>query len=382
MFASNTSTALGRVPVPARARVAMPFMACLAPALAVLVCLVLVQGCSHTGTPLKQGAEIVFDSTTFSFDKDTYPSADNLFPGYQLTPGDVLDVFFQIRTWEKRDTFLLGVDDQISVKFINAPELNELQFVQPDGSIFLPYIGEVAAAGRTVSDLTADIKRRYNGILRDTEILVTVPQFRSSINQLREDLRTAPRGLSRLVTIRPDGYCTFPLVGDLYVAKMTIPDVNAALDTRYEQYLPGLNADLFLHQYAGSLVYVLGEVTTAGAYSIQKPITVLQALALAGGHTRQANLNGVAVFRRNGGKVVGTWVDLDAALNNAEEHMFFNLKPDDMVYVPRLQRSTMAEIMRDVADIFLFDRWSIGLTGPLYERRLIGPANPPGNPDE
>ena len=50
-------------------------------------------------------------------------------------------------------------------------------------------------------------------------------------------------------------------------------------------------ASCILHEHAGSVVYLLGEVDKPGSYTINKPISVLQALALAGSHTADAELD-------------------------------------------------------------------------------------------
>ncbi|MBI4709746.1 MAG: polysaccharide biosynthesis/export family protein [Nitrospirae bacterium] len=77
--------------------------------------------------------------TTFSFDQKENPY--QFWPAYQINAGDILDVLFQIKTWEKKPEYRLGIDDLITIKFLHAPELNTDEKVHPDGNIALPYIG-------------------------------------------------------------------------------------------------------------------------------------------------------------------------------------------------------------------------------------------------
>ncbi len=330
----------------------------------------LLAGCAAR-QHLPAAVEVEIPATTFSFDQGTYPTALGLFPEYRLAPGDVLDVLFQIRTWQKKEEFKLAVDHRIQVHFLNAKELDQNQMVMPDGTISMPYIGKVQVVGKTVEELTAMLREKYATILRDPEIYVTVPEFRSAIKEFKHDLHTAPRGLSRLVTIRPDGYVTFPLAGEMFVAGRTIPEVNKELDARYESLIPGLHVNLFLEKHSGAVVYVMGEVAKPGAYKVLRPITIAHAIALAQGHTVRADLERVVVFRRHEKRYVGRIMAVADALARGRDAEFLYLRPDDLVYVPPKGITALGDIMDDVMRVLMFRGWNIGIDGPLHENPLI-----------
>ncbi len=383
-----------------------------------LLALLLAFGCSRT---LPEHQEVKMETTTFEADRDKYPAADFLFREYRLKPGDVLDVLFQIRTWELKDKFTISVDDLVHVKYVDLPELNEQQNVTPDGTIALPYIGQVMVAGRRVTDVTEEVRQRYQGILRDPNIYITVPQYSSHIRELKADLHTAPRGLSRLVTVRPDGVVTFPLIGDVFVAHRTMPEVLQEVDEMYNNFLPGLHVNLFLQEDSGSLVYVLGAVRAPGAVAMRKPITVAQAVTLAGSYETSADPSRVMLFRRpEPGKrmkelpeppkkivlccgeddmmdaaepvradeevpekfIMATRHNLTSTLS--ADGQFFWLRPDDIVFVPYRTTYEWSLIMREVADIFLFNGWNIGLGADLFDDPLIDniPGKSPNYDDE
>lgn len=334
--------------------------------LLVLLCfLFLTIGCTR-GKGVSSDREIVLNGDTFSFDRGIYPSQQGLFPAYRIVPGDLLDILFQIQTWLKREDFQLALDYSISVKFVNTPELNETQRIQPDGKISLPYIGEVYVLGKTVSGLTKELEEQYSKILRDPEIYITVPEFRSRIKELKTDLHTSTRGLSRLVTVRPDGYATFPLTGDIFCGQKTIPEVKNILNKMYEKILPGLHVDLFLEKHAGSAIYILGQIAQPGVYKIPRPITVIEAIALAGGYGTWAELNNITVFRRHDRKLVATSINLKKTLDPDDKSKFFYLKPDDIIYVPRTGISKLAQIMSEISDILFFRGWSVGLENVIF----------------
>jgi polysaccharide export outer membrane protein len=272
-----------------------------------------------------------------------------------------------VRTWEEKDTFKLAVDHTVTVKFVHVPELNEEQRVRPDGNISLPYLGNVYVVGRTLDELIQELKKRYSSILQNPDLYVIVPEFRSRIKELKADLHTAPRGLSRLVTVRPDGYVTFPMLGDVFVAKKTLPDINKELNTMYDRILPGLHVDLFLEKHAGSKIYILGQVKSPGAYDISKPMTLAEILAISGSFLPGAKLDSVIVMRRHEGKVVATKIDFRNTLTAKGGYTLFFLKPDDIVYVPKKVITEAGELMRDLADVLLFRGWSVGFSWELHK---------------
>ncbi len=324
---------------------------------------VLISGCSHID--ISPDEEVSMDRTTFSFNQEQYPY--DLFPNYQIVPGDVLDVLFQIRTWIKKEDFRIAVDHSLQVKFIHAPELDVSQKVRPDGNITLPYIGDVYVVGKSVQELTEELKSLYKDILNIPTLYVEVPEFRASIKELKADLHTAPRGLSRLVTVRTDGNVTFPMVGDVFVAGKTIPEVNKILNDMYEKILPDLHCDLFLERHAGSLIYVVGQVRKPGAFSIARPVTILEALGLAEGYVHGAKLSSIIVIRKHENKLTATRVNLNNTLRFNSDSKFFYLQPNDIVYVPQTFISSAAEVARDIGDIIFFRGWSVGFSWELHD---------------
>lgn len=317
-------------------------------------------GCSKNAK-LPADCELPIKRTTFSFDQGTYPSDLDLFLEYRISSGDVLDVLYQISRTKKKE-FPITLYHTVSVKFVDAPHLNETQEVLPDGTIVLPYIGQIPVLDKTIPELTRELKDRYGKILRDPELYVTVPDFDARIKQLRHDLHTSPRGLSKLITVRPDGHVTFPLIGDHLVADKTIPKVNEIIQEEYVDFMPGMKVDLFLHKQTGSIVYVLGEVMKPGTYKIMRPINCIEAITIAGGYTFKAELKSVIAFRKHENKIIARSLNLENLLTIKANSKFFYLHPDDILFVPKTRIASLGELMRQIADIALFNGWGAGIS--------------------
>ncbi len=107
--------------------------------------------------------------------------------------------------------------------------------------------------------------------------------------------------LSQRVVVRPDGYITLPLVGDVLASGREVESIGKEIAEQAARYYTEPQTVAVevaeLHSYR---VYVLGEVTRPGEYTPRGQVTVLQAIALAGGFTRFANPNRMMIVRRDG----------------------------------------------------------------------------------
>ena len=281
-----------------------------------------------------------------------------VFKNYTIAPGDVLDVVYHLERKLIED-YSITLYHALEIKFVNIPSLDQNQEVLPDGTVSLPYLGSYPVVGKTTAELGAELKEAYKDYLRNPEIYVTIRNFNTRVEQLRIDLRTAGRGLSKLIKVRPDGYATFPLLGEYYVARRTIKDVFDEIDADYIAYMPGLKLDLFMHEQSGTNIYVLGELRNPGAYEVNRPISVAQAVARAGGYTREAETTTVIVFRRDGQKVKAHRFDIRDMSTYGAQALNFYLQPEDVLLVPRNNISSAAQLMREISDITFFRGFSI-----------------------
>jgi polysaccharide export outer membrane protein len=104
--------------------------------------------------------------------------------------------------------------------------------------------------------------------------------------------------LSQSVEIRPDGKITLPMVGDVSAAGVTPRELGATLTERLREYLTNPVVTVIVAEATPPFVYVLGEVAAPGALPMRTPMTVLQALAMAGGFKEFAHRNDIRILRR------------------------------------------------------------------------------------
>jgi protein involved in polysaccharide export with SLBB domain len=87
----------------------------------------------------------------------------------------------------------------------------------------------------------------------------------------------------------------------------------------------------------------------------------VQALALAGGFTTTASLDSVLLVRRTGDTLVARRLPLDESIFLGGERAPVHVQPDDVIYVPRSQLATAAQVARELADLILFRGWQLSV---------------------
>lgn len=93
------------------------------------------------------------------------------------------------------------------------------------------------------------------------------------------------------------GNVALPLVGPVAIGDLTAPEAGLAVETALAEYLVEPSATVTVVEYGSRRVYVLGQVSTPGAYPLDRPLNALQALSLGGGFRPGADRAQVALMR-------------------------------------------------------------------------------------
>lgn len=108
--------------------------------------------------------------------------------------------------------------------------------------------------------------------------------------------------LSRVVTVRPDGQFSLPLIGDVEAAGLTPMQIRDQItETLRTYYKDTPQVSVIVQQSNSALVYVLGEVQRPGPYPLRSKMTLLQAITSAGGFTPFASTNNITLLRGTNG---------------------------------------------------------------------------------
>lgn len=109
-------------------------------------------------------------------------------------------------------------------------------------------------------------------------------------------------GLTTDATIRPDGNITMPLIGDLRAVGETPSALKAMIRAKLAEFIKlgaGTEITVAVRNTASYRFTISGEVTRPGVVQLGYFVTVVEAIAMAGGFTRFADKDSMFILRRD-----------------------------------------------------------------------------------
>lgn len=140
--------------------------------------------------------------------------------------------------------------------------------------------------------------------------------------------------LSGDVTVRPDGKITLPVIGEM-VASGRKPEVlQAEIAAAASKYISAVNVVVIVRTINSRKIFVTGRVTSPGSFPLMQPLTVMQAIALAGGLTDFADPKGITILRVENGKSRTVPFNYQDVARGRSLDQNVVLQPGDTVVVP------------------------------------------------
>lgn len=177
-------------------------------------------------------------------------------------------------------------------------------------------------------------------------------EYRVGANDLLEiEVLNLDNG-KRTVRVNAAGFITLPLIGSVTVAGLTQQQVEEHLAGMYgAKYLQNPQVSVFIREFTTQRITIDGAVARPGIYPIVGQMTLLRALALAGGFGSIANSTEVKIFRQGdqGERQVATF-DIERIRAGDKEDP--PIRGDDLIVVQRdATRALLKDsIFRDIVD--------------------------------
>lgn len=176
--------------------------------------------------------------------------------------------------------------------------------------------------------------------------------YRIGSNDLLEIGVLGVADLNRDVRVNSSGGISMPLIGMIHVAGLTSSETEALLEAEYEkEYLQDPQISVFIKEFTSQRFTVDGAVSRPGVYPLVGNMTLLRALATAGGKGELADLENVMLFRTaKDGSVEKSKYDVLKIRTGEEPDPL--LRRDDVVVVNRdASRVTFRDsLFRDILD--------------------------------
>lgn len=231
--------------------------------------------------------------------------------------------------------YRIAVQDVLNIIVWDNPDLTGKVTVQADGTITLPLVGRVPAAGSTLVEFERRLMTTLGeGFIREPRLAVTLDQYHGQRvfifgNVAAPGTYALPEGQSLIQALVRAGYSsaseavvvrpraptgpTLPeQAGDAEVFRINLRELEKDVERgSLARNLALKDGDtIFVPRTDPTRIFVSGHVRNPGAYSITEGTTVLQAITLAGGVTEAAAINRVRILRIVRGKQVSRQVKL------------------------------------------------------------------------
>ena len=140
--------------------------------------------------------------------------------------------------------------------------------------------------------------------------------------------------LTRKVLVRPDGRVSFPLVQDIQAAGISPGELKKQVEKKLSEFLSAPEVTIIVESINSYRVYVLGKVQKPGAVAVEKPVTVLQALALAGGFQEFARDSEMSIIRTDAKENYTFEFNYRDVIHGKKPEQNILLRSGDVVVVP------------------------------------------------
>jgi polysaccharide export outer membrane protein len=175
------------------------------------------------------------------------------------------------------------------------------------------------------------------------------PEYRIRVgDELRIEFLSDPEPATNAsrVVVRPDGRVSLRGVDDVLAAGMTPAQLDSTLTSRFGRLLIDPALSVIVDRFSSERVYVLGEVRSPREIPIAGPISILQAIASAGGFMEGANRKEIVVVRRLGsGQLAGFMVDAERIMSDPVKAQELPLRAQDVVIVPKSAVAKVGEFV-------------------------------------
>jgi polysaccharide biosynthesis/export protein len=136
------------------------------------------------------------------------------------------------------------------------------------------------------------------------------------------------------IIVLPDGKVNLPLVGEVTVAGHTIKETEDQLALLFKPVITDPEVSVSIKESNSQRIFMVGAVRKEGAIKLVTQLTVLQAIAEAGGLSEFARRSKIYVLRNQGGKQIALPFDYNAVLRGERQEQNVYLQTGDTVVVP------------------------------------------------
>ncbi len=157
--------------------------------------------------------------------------------------------------------------------------------------------------------------------------------------------------LQRTVKIDLSGRIMFPLIGDIEAADKSIFKLRDEIKERLSKYIIDPQVFVNVTTVQSQKIMVLGEVNNPGIFTLDSDVSVIEAIARAGGTTNDAKLKNVLLIRKEQEKLAMTSLNLKKAFKEGDISQNVSLINGDVIYLPAITIANISRYFSHIAQI-------------------------------
>jgi polysaccharide export outer membrane protein len=124
------------------------------------------------------------------------------------------------------------------------------------------------------------------------------PRYRIATSDVIELTFAYTPELNQVATVQPDGFLSLRSAGDVKVQGLTVPEVTTAIKNAYATMLHEPVITVSLKEFVKPAFVIAGEIAKPGKYELRGSVSLTDAIAIAGGMTKNSKSSAVLLFRR------------------------------------------------------------------------------------
>lgn len=262
------------------------------------------------------------------------------------------------------DVYRVGEGDELNIQVWDRKELSGKHQIGPDGKISLPLVGTIPLSGLTRDEVADTVKDNLLEYYENVYVTVNVEKYVSNrvfiLGRVShpgalsfEAQPTLLEAITRAGSLPVSGTgsekaaltrCSIFRGRDKVIwidLKRLLSQGDTSLNLRLQR-----NDIIYIPDADDQLIYVLGEVRSPGAYRLTPDMSLMDAIALAGGPNTDASNNHIQIIRP------GQGLKQEIALKDLlkpNRKLNFSLEEGDIIYVPKRNLAKFGYLMEKVS---------------------------------
>lgn len=256
--------------------------------------------------------------------------------------------------------YRIGSGDVVRVEVFGRPEVSGKHIVGPDGKITVPLAGDLSLGDLTRDEGRALLTERLRNYFTQPYVSLIIDEYTSNqVTVLGRVERAGVQKFSQSPTLAEvlAGAGAMPILDKQATLtrcaimrgrdKLIWVDLKALLNGDPAYNLRMKKGDIvFIPDSSDTSIYVMGQVTRPGSYRLTPRMTVLDALAQAGGPNEDAKPDQIGLYRAGSNTIeIIAFKDLISPKRDVN----FAMEDGDVIFLPRSSMSEFGYVMRQIS---------------------------------